>query len=474
MSQRFAWDANSAHRAWLLAILALALGLRSWDLGSLSFWYDEVVSMRLAETHHPTALLVRLDEIDATRAPLHPLLLQGWIRVFGPSEASSRSLSVLFGVAAVGFVYAIGRLVFDPSTGLWAGWLASISPLMVYYSREARMYSMLVLVTCVCWAMLFSLRLNGERPGVRTLAYVLGVTAIIYTHPLGLLMAAGLAAGSWLGSLPAFGSRGRWLLVHATTLVLVVPWIGRYVDHAPEFVTGRLPLKFLLGTPIGFLGGNALVLLVLVAVAVIGLVARRRRGKPAGRPDVACLLIWLCVPPVILYGYSLVASPIFGPSRYTLFVAPAYLILVAQGLARLPRLARLLAATLLSVLAGQSLATTVYAPGLKADWRGFSSFLETSIRHSPGEEILVFVASPDPASGRNVEVETARYYLPARCRVLGAEHAPPEIDTQPARGVDYLAVGFKGAAARSPAPPDDSWVLERRFPGLAVFRPRDP
>ncbi|MGC8642877.1 MAG: hypothetical protein ACP5XB_23715, partial [Isosphaeraceae bacterium] len=57
----------------LLIILALAAGLRFWHLGGLSFWYDEVVTMRLAEAPTPAALLHRLFEIDATRAPLHPL-----------------------------------------------------------------------------------------------------------------------------------------------------------------------------------------------------------------------------------------------------------------------------------------------------------------------------------------------------------------------------------------------------------------
>ena len=49
-----------------------------------------------------------------------------------------------------------------------------------------------------------------------------------------------------------------------------------------------------------------------------------------------CLVLWLVVPPTLLYVYSWIFSPIFGPARYTLFVAPAYLILVAQGLAGFP------------------------------------------------------------------------------------------------------------------------------------------
>src|SRR5436309_5828905 len=88
----------------LAVVLILATALRSWQLGQLSFWYDEVVTMRLAQAPGPGALLDRLFEIDATRAPLHPLLLQAWVRLFGTSEASARAMSVLCGVVTVALV----------------------------------------------------------------------------------------------------------------------------------------------------------------------------------------------------------------------------------------------------------------------------------------------------------------------------------------------------------------------------------
>jgi Dolichyl-phosphate-mannose-protein mannosyltransferase len=133
-----------------VVILAVAAGLRAWKLGQLSFWYDEVVTMRLAEAPTPAALIDRLFQIDATRAPLHPFLLQAWIGLFGLSEASGRALSVLCGIVTVGLVCWIGRLVFDKATGLWATGLAAVSPPLVYYSREARMYALLVMITCLC------------------------------------------------------------------------------------------------------------------------------------------------------------------------------------------------------------------------------------------------------------------------------------------------------------------------------------
>ena len=122
---------------WILAAnVAVAAGLRGYDLGRLSFWYDEVVTMRLARAGSPAALIERLFRIDATRAPLHPLLLEGWVGVFGVSEAAARAFSVLCGVLTVLLVFDLGRVAFDRRTGLWAAWLAALSPVLIVYSRE--------------------------------------------------------------------------------------------------------------------------------------------------------------------------------------------------------------------------------------------------------------------------------------------------------------------------------------------------
>ena len=77
----------------IAAVLAVAALARSYQLGRLSYWYDEVVTLRLARADGPSALLDLLGKIDATRAPLHPLVLQAWVKAFGPSEASGRAFS---------------------------------------------------------------------------------------------------------------------------------------------------------------------------------------------------------------------------------------------------------------------------------------------------------------------------------------------------------------------------------------------
>ena len=119
-------------------------------------------------------------------------------------------LSVLCGVATVVLIYEIGRVGFDAATGLWAAWLAALSPLLIVYAREARMYAWLVLVTCLCWRLLLALR-RTYTPA-KAVAYVVSLTALIYSHPLGLLMLATLALAGLIDLGTCFGTWRRWLV----------------------------------------------------------------------------------------------------------------------------------------------------------------------------------------------------------------------------------------------------------------------
>jgi len=185
----------------------------------------------------------------------------------------------------------------------------------------------------------------------------------------------------------------------------------------------------------------------------------------------AFLLLWFVLPPTLLYLYSLVSYPIFGPARYTAYSAPAFLILVAAGLRHLPALVRYPAAGLLAIVSALALGPLAYDPELKADWRAFALRVSQTPRDRPGARVVVIVASSDPA--RNVEVETARYYLPASCTVIAATDATQKrLDDGGAEQV-YFAVGLRHGEPAATVPERLGGYQFReseRYPGLAVFR----
>jgi mannosyltransferase len=459
---------NKSASVFLVAILIVASVLRFEHLGQSSLWYDEIVTMRLARTESPTALISLLRQIDATRAPLHPLILRGWFKLFGDGDYAARVFSCLCGIITVALVYWVGLRAFDRATGLWAAWLSALSPLLVYYSREVRMYAWLVTVTCLSWGVVFS---HGRAPAIRWLViYALCLIALAYSHPLGLLMAGSLGLAT-LFDREAFRFSWRaWFVTHLAAGLAVVPWVSQYVDHAPELITGPPSLRFLLGMPIAFIGGNSAVLLVCVLLIGFGLSSLDRREQGGVRvvlersASFVPILIWLIVPPLSLYVYSLVAHPIFE-ARYTLFVGPAYLILVARGLGKLPLPVGIAVGAAGAVLSGAMLLSHVYRPDLKADWKAAAAYLN---RYDPNA--LVVVISADPF--RNVESESARYYLGPGRVVIPWPDRSGVLNRSPRRvwvsiGVrDGRAVGSIPATLTRNEPARE--VVE--FPGLRLTR----
>ena len=417
----------------LLTTLAVALNLRAWNLGRLSYWYDEVVTIRLARTPDVPSLLDLMGRIDATRAPLHPILLQSVVAWFGPGEAAGRSLSVGCGVITVFLMYSIGRRAFGHRVGLWAAWLGAVSPPLVEYSREARMYALLTMLTCGAWLRL--LRFRRESGPVGQAMYAALLVAIGYTHPLGLAMVATLGIGYLLDRRGSRLTLGRWVAIQVIVAVALAPWVGRYLDHPPESTVGRLPIRYLLGLPIGYVGGNFATLAGCVLLVAWGL-------RRADRTTSAMLMAWLALPPMALYVYSRFGHPIFGPARYTLFVGPAYLLLLANGLSRLPAPARWFFAVVGLTLARDRLDSIVWDKEAKANWRQMGHTLSMP----RGRETTILLARPDPTN--EAELETARYYLPPWIAIRPAFEAEAG-EVQPLGTGESLVVCSRG---RSTAP----------------------
>jgi mannosyltransferase len=457
-------------------IVAAAIALRVHELGRLSFWYDEVVTLRLARAGSLSELLDLLFQIDATRAPLHPLALHAWISAFGHSEAAARSLSVICGVLTIIVIADLGRSLFDTSTGLWVAWLSAISPLMIVYSREARMYACLVLFTCLAWHRLLALRDGWSL--IRATTYVIVSALMVYSHPLGLVMLATLALSGWVWCRSLFGTRKRWLITHLAVAAMILPWMRFYLDHSAEFLTGTLSVRFLLGTPIAFIGGNFVMLGCLSLLIIFGMIKfmipRHARTQNETNPyqlAFGCLFLWFILPPLFLYAYSLYFQPIFGPARYSIYVAPAYLLLIAAGLSRLPVFIRYPVAAGLTAVAVLSLNVTVYAPGLKADWRGFSKSLADQAPEADSDPTAVVVESTGP--GPNVEVETARYYLPPSVITLPLD-ASTAVDLQRINASRvFVTRGISNDGSGATSPPEGlgpyRFVQYGDFPGLLIY-----
>lgn len=137
-------------KIWL--VLGVALGLRLAFLNQ-SLWLDEAITARVV-SQYGLAEIVKMFSVADFHPPLYYWMLRVWTGVFGWGEINLRIPSVIFGVITVGLVYQLGKEIKDEKTGLGAGMLTAVNPLLIYYSQEVRMYSLTVMwlmATVVCF-----------------------------------------------------------------------------------------------------------------------------------------------------------------------------------------------------------------------------------------------------------------------------------------------------------------------------------
>lgn len=334
----------------LILITAFGAALRVHKLGSESIWLDEAFSIKFAHGSVPEVIAETSQDVHP---PLYYLALHFWMEFFGETEFASRLLSVLFGVLAILAIYKLATLLYDKGTGLLAAALLAVSHFNIEFSQEARMYTLLALLSLLSIYFFFKL-LVGQKSGLALALYIVASALMTYTHVYSFLV---LAAQNifWLSL--CFTSRDtfrrvwvRWLLAQAAVAVLFLPWLSvlmAQVSHVRQgFWIPSLPPGVILYTFILYAGSYrlALVLFPLAALAIfVGL--RGTGGGDRGetlplagdegplteRLKTYFLLLWLFCLIILPYLISKLTSPIFLP-KYTIAASAAFIILAARGI----------------------------------------------------------------------------------------------------------------------------------------------
>ena len=123
------------------AAVLVGVGLRL--AVSSPLWLDEALSVNIASL--PLADIGGALRSDG-HPPLYYWLLHGWMDLVGDSDRASRSLSFVLGLAALPVGWMLGRRVGGRAAAAWTVVLLSVSPYVVRYSTEARMYSLVMLL----------------------------------------------------------------------------------------------------------------------------------------------------------------------------------------------------------------------------------------------------------------------------------------------------------------------------------------
>jgi 4-amino-4-deoxy-L-arabinose transferase-like glycosyltransferase len=149
-------------------------------------WLDEAISIHQAHLSLHD-LFVNLYNGDR-QPPLYHLTLWLTIRIFGDGEFAVRLPSLIAGTLTIPVLYELGRELYDRRTGLLAAAFATISPLLIWYSQEVRMYEFVALFGLL--ALLTQLRAIRNGTMLNWAAYILATAALLWSHYFGLLLIA--------------------------------------------------------------------------------------------------------------------------------------------------------------------------------------------------------------------------------------------------------------------------------------------
>jgi 4-amino-4-deoxy-L-arabinose transferase-like glycosyltransferase len=381
------WRLTPQERLALLGVLALAAAVRLYWIGLGSLDVDEAFTVWVAR--HPAggiwSVLARLDD----HPPLYYVMLHWWMRIFGDGAVVLRLPSVLCGVLAVGLAYCLGRIVRRHALGLLAAFLAALSPDLVRWSQESRMYALETLALAAAMVALARLLAVGVRSPAAWTGYVLGSAAAVWTDYTAVLfpVAAVVALVCVAFTLPrddrpAFAR--CWLGAHLAVAALCAPLLFLLVRQMRG------------GTIVHWYALNPFAP-PTVGVVGIGLVLLGRaiwRREPQWIAFTTAL--WV-VPIACLIGVSLVA-PVFVKRAYLWTDIPLALA-VAAGLERL-RL-RWLRGALVGAVASLAAVGVVahYRDDLAGDvlrgWDRAAAYVAARAR--PGDLVLFYVPYVQPA-----------------------------------------------------------------------------
>jgi mannosyltransferase len=279
---------------WVLAFLtALGVAMRFASLGVQSYHHDEVITVARVIPGSFTDMLKQVKGSESN-PPLYYVLAWGWAKAFGTGEVGMRSLSALFGAATVPLAYCIGAELSSRRAGLITAALVAVSPMLIWYSQEARSYALLVFFCAA--SLFFFARALRTRSGRDLALWALASALALCSHYFAVFAVAIEALwllvalrSRWRAVLPAIGGVA---LVGLALLPLITAQVNPthigWIDFTPLstrfFQTG---ISFLVGETGHVIAEPpreryALFPVILTAVALLLVAIRGSRSERRG------------------------------------------------------------------------------------------------------------------------------------------------------------------------------------------------
>ena len=311
-----------------------------------SLWFDEAYSIMVAKQSVGQA--VHLASVD-THPPLYYVLLHFWGDLWNWNVFGLRLLSVMAYGGSIAVAALLGRRIFGSKAGMWMAGTIALSPLLMRYGFEIRMYAIASLIGITAtYVMVLAIQANARKRYVLWAIYAALVVAGMYLlYYLALLWVAHvlwLLFMTYLKKSISQLHKQPWVWAYIASVVPFLPWLPTFLKQMNNGALAPIGQQMNLENIIGIASFNTVyrpvwqvdiwvtpvVIAALVAVAYIvkqGL----KMAKKAERHYLALLTMYILVPVVLLMLVSISRS--MYVERYLSHIAIGLMALVGALIA---------------------------------------------------------------------------------------------------------------------------------------------
>jgi uncharacterized membrane protein len=320
----------------LLILVAAGAALRLYRLDT-GLWFDEIVTL-ITSVRPPLSEIVTSFPGNNNH-PLYSVFAHLSVTLLGEHPWTVRLPSALFGVASLPALYLVGTTVASRFESALAVTILTVSYHHVWFSQNARGYTLLLL--CVLLATYLLLKWLAGGSGWHLAAYAVVGALGAYTHLTMVFVvvthAAVVALELWRREWRSAGSRTRWRPAIAAfggaallTILLYAPMLG----GVQTFFTTQTVTSNEVATPVWALAAALRGLQIgfgsLWAIAAGLLVFGAGAWSYFRRHDVALCLFLLPIPVTLALAVAM-ARPIFP--RFVFFAIGFVLLITVRGAA---------------------------------------------------------------------------------------------------------------------------------------------
>lgn len=429
----------------LTLLLFFSFIIRFFIADKNSYWLDEHYSVvRYGIDHLNVFDMIKDLANTSVHPPLYQFTLFYWMKVFGHSEVATRSLSILYIVLAILFIYLMCHKLFNKRVAFMSALFFSLTYTALYYSIESRSYAQsLFLVTLSTYLLILLINFIGSdfnwQKVFSNKYYVLLVIvniSIMLTHYYNWFFISAQGLFVFLYFVHIRGKQNVYSVLAKTLIIYLVQvfffliiWgkyvystVNRfsdsvYVSSSPTLHPIEMFMRFLVGPNLDLPVLWALFVLAMIAVYTIDfyykneVVCRYELTRPI---YLLYFAIWAIVPFIFAYFAVYIVQLERYSARYFVYCLPAFVVMLAISFdflfTKLDRIIYLFKNKMnLSidkfykknyVLIALFLTLMVVFPGAikateraKADWRGIANQIVQVVEHDNSNSYIIFETS---------------------------------------------------------------------------------